>query len=158
MATQNRVGMSLRLASTFVVLSLFVGACGGPASAPEEELRQWVSAGQAAAEAKERRALINMISPAYADARGRDRDAIEAKLRFYFFRQNSVKLLTTIEAIRVIGDTAAEVDMTVAMTGKNDSVLGFSASAYRFELELEKDDDQWLLISSRYGQLGEEMQ
>ena len=158
MATQNRVGMSLQLASTFVVLSVFVGACGGPASAPEEELRQWVSAGQAAAEAKERRALINMISPAYADVRGRDRDAIEAKLRFYFFRQDSVKLLTTIEAIRVIGDTAAEVDMTVAMTGKNDSALGFSVSAYRFELELAKDDDQWRLISSRYGQLGEEMQ
>ena len=158
MATQNRVGMSLQLASTFVVLSVFVGACGGPASAPEEELRQWVSAGQAAAEAKERRALINMISPAYADVRGRDRDAIEAKLRFYFFRQDSVKLLTTIEAIRVIGDTAAEVDMTVAMTGKNDSVLGFSVNAYRFELELAKDDDQWRLISSRYGQLGEEIQ
>ncbi len=158
MATQNRLGMSLRLASTYLVLSVVAGACGGPASAPEEELRQWVSAGQAAAEAKKRRALINMISPAYADARGSDRDAIETKLRFYFFRHNSVKLLTTIEAIRVIGDTAAEVDMTVAMTGTNDSVLGFSASAYRFELELEKDDDEWLLISSRYGQLGEEMQ
>jgi hypothetical protein len=158
MATQNRLGKSLRLASTYFVLSVFAGACGGPASAPEEELRQWVNAGQAAAEAKKRRALINMISPAYADARGSDRDAVEAKLRAYFFRQKSVTLLTTIEAIRVIGGTAAEVDMTVAMTGTNDSVLGFSASAYRFELELEKDDDEWLLISSRYAQLGEETQ
>ena len=47
--------------------------------------------------------------------------------------------------------------MTVGMAGTNDSVMGLSADAYRFELELEKDADEWQLISARWGELGEEM-
>jgi hypothetical protein len=98
-----------------------------------------------------------MISPAYADARGSDRGDIENILRAYFFRQNSISLLTRIEEIRVYGDSAAEIELTVGMAGQNDSVLGFSADAYRFQLELERDGDDWLLISARWGELGEEL-
>jgi hypothetical protein len=43
------------------------------------------------------------------------------------------------------------------MAGTNDGVLGFSADAYRFELELEKDGDDWQLIAARWGELGDEI-
>jgi len=43
------------------------------------------------------------------------------------------------------------------MAGQNDAVLGFSADAYRFQLELEREGDDWLLISARWGELGEEL-
>jgi hypothetical protein len=33
-------------------------------------------------------------------------------------------------------------------------VLGFSADAYRFEMELARDGDDWLLISGRWGEVG----
>ena len=62
-----------------------------------------------------------------------------------------------IDEIRIYGDSAAEVEMTVGMAGTNDGVLGFSADAYAFELELERDDDEWLLISARWGELGQEL-
>ena len=116
-----------------------LSACGGPELGPEEQLRAWVSRGEEAAETKQRRELIDMISPAYADTRGSDRGDIENILRAYFFRQNSISLLTKIEEIRVYGESAAEIELTVGMAGQNNSVLGFSADAYRFQLELEQD-------------------
>ena len=139
------------------VACLTLSACGGPASAPEEEIREWVRVGVEAAEAKERRQLVGMISPAYADARGNQRDGIENILRWYFLRMNNVQLVTSIEDITVIGDTAAEVVLKVAMAGTHDGVLGFSADAYRFALELERSSDDWQLISARWGELGKEM-
>ncbi|MBT8107891.1 MAG: hypothetical protein KJP17_06625 [Gammaproteobacteria bacterium] len=136
---------------------LLLAACGGPASAPEEELRAWVADGVDAASAKERRRLVGMISSAYTDARGNERSDIEKLLRVYFLRQHKIALLSNIEEITVYDDTAARVMLTVGMAGTNDGVLGFSADAYRFALELEKDGNEWLLIAARWGELGDEL-
>lgn len=124
---------------------------------PEEQLQQWVSAGAQAAESKERSDFLDLISPAYTDSRGFERDDIGNILGVYFLRQHSIKLLTKIDRIQLYGDTAAEIELTVGMAGRNDSVLGISADAYRFQLELEQDGDDWLLISARWGELGEEL-
>jgi len=134
-----------------------LSACGEPPSEPEEELRAWVAAGVEAAENKERHSLVDMISSSYIDARGNERDDIENMLRAYFFRQNKIGLLPDIKEITVYGDTAAKLVMTVGMAGTNDGTLGFSANAYRFELELEKDGDDWQLIAARWGELGHEI-
>lgn len=142
---------------TSVICLALLSGCGGPEVGLEEQLRQWVGAGQQAAEAKERGDLLDLISPSYVDSRGFDRDDIGDRLRVYFLRQQSIKLLTSIKEIRLYGDSAAEIDLTVGMAGKNDSVFGFSADAYRFQLELERDGDEWLLISARWGELGEEL-
>jgi hypothetical protein len=144
-----------RLASVACIVVL--SACGGPEAGPEEQLRLWVSRGEEAAEAKERRDLIGMISPAYTDSRGNERSDIENILRAYFFRQNSITLLTNIEEVRLIADSAAEIELTVGMAGQNDGVLGFSADAYQFRLELTREGDDWLLISARWGELGEDL-
>lgn len=143
---------------TACVLAAALSACGGePASAPEQELRAWVDSGLEAAESKERRRLVGMVSPAYADARGNERSDIEELLRVYMFRQNRIVLLPDIEEITVYDNTAAMIVMTVAMAGTNDGVLGFSADAYRFAFELEKDESDWRLISARWGELGDEL-
>ena len=145
-----------RILCTFGMMAL-LGACGGPASAPEEELRAWVAAGVEAAENKQRRELVGMVSKSYADARGNERNDLDVMLRAYFFRQNRIGLLTRIEEITVYDDTAAKIVMTVGMAGTNDGVLGFSADAYRFALELEKPADEWQLIAARWGELGHEL-
>ncbi len=136
---------------------VLLAACGGPGSAPEEELRAWVAEGMDAAGNKERRRLVGMISSAYADARGNERSDIENMLRVYFLRQHKIALLSSIEEITIYDDTAAKVVLKVGMAGTNDGVLGFSADAYRFALEVEKDDDEWLLIAARWGELGDEL-
>ena len=137
---------------------LLLGACSDPPTEPEEELRAWVAAGVEAAENEERRALMGMISPSYADNRGYGRDDIGDLLRVYFLRQDRISLLPRIEEITVYDTTAAKLVMTVGMAGTNNGVLGFSADAYRFAFELEKGADEWQLISARWGELGDELQ
>ena len=133
-----------------------VAACGGDAEDynPENEIREWVDRGEVAAEEKERGDLLDMISQDYADARGNSHEDIGDMLRIYFFRQNSIALLTNIDKITMMGDTAAMVDLTVGMAGTNSGAIGLSADAYRFEFELEKAGDEWLLIGARWGELG----
>ena len=135
----------------------WLAGCGGDTGTPEEAVREWVDMGHTAAEEKDRGTLVDMISPAYTDARGNGRDEIENMFRIYFLRQHKVALLTRITDISVFGDTAAELVLDVGMAGTNDGVLGFSADAYTFEMELEKDGDDWLLISARWGEMGEEL-
>jgi len=147
-----------RTLCTLTVAALALGGCGEPASEPEEGLRAWVADGMEAARNKERGTLVNMISPSYADARGNERGDVENLLRVYFLRMSHIKLLSTIEEITVYDDTAAEIVMTIGMAGTHDGVLGFSADAYRFEFELEKDSNEWQLIAARWGELGDELQ
>jgi len=137
------------------LIFLLMSACGGPDESPEEAIRAWVQDGHLAAEAKDRRALLDMISPAYADARGNSRDDIGNMMRFYFLRQNKVVLISRVDEIEVFGDSAAKLVLQVGMAGSNDNVLGFSADAYRFEMELERDGSDWLLIAARWGGLRE---
>ena len=156
-ATQYDRFASRQVAIASMLCLAFLGACGAPEGSLEEQLRQWVSRGQAAAEDKQRSDLLDMISPSYIDSRDHDHSDIDNLLRAYFFRQHSISLLTNIEEIRVYGDSAAEIDLTVGMAGSNDGVFGFSADAYRFQLELARDDDEWLLISARWAELGDEL-
>lgn len=131
-----------------------LAACGGDASSPEAQIRAWLESMEEAAEAKDRGEVMGGISTRYADGRGNSRDEIENLLRVYFLRSHTVALVTTIDEIEVIGGSAATVAMTVGMAGTNDSALGISADAYRFELELEADGDDWELVSARWGELG----
>jgi len=141
------------LALTGVLFGLLT-ACGGERSTPEQEVRAWLEAMHVAAEAKDRSAIVERISTAYVDARGNSRDDVNNILRAMFLRQNRISLLPSIESIEIDGGTIAEVALTVGMAGTNNSMLGLSADAYSFELELEKDGDDWLLIAARWGELG----
>jgi len=137
------------------LIFLLAAACSGPDESPEDAIRAWVRDGHLAAEAKDRRALLDMISPAYADARGNGRDDIGNLMRFYFLRQDKVVLISRVDEIEVFEDSAAKLVLQVGMAGSNDNVLGFSADAYRFEMELEQDGSDWLLIAARWGGLRE---
>ena len=137
-----------------VLACTLLSACGGPPEGPEAAIRAWVRQGHEAAEAKDRRALVDLISPAYTDARGNSRDDIENMFRLFFLRQQKVALISRIEELQVYGDTAALLVLSVGMAGTNDNVLGFSADAYRFEMEFELQNDEWLLTSARWGEFG----
>jgi len=150
-------GRSSAIAATALFLGTLVAGCSGPQGTPEEALRAWVErAGQAAGD-KDRGTIVDMISPSYADARGNDRDAIDRMLRIYFLRQRDVALLATINDMTVRGETAAVVDVTAGMAGTNSGTFGFRADAYRFELELEVHEGEWLLIGARWGEPGGEL-
>jgi hypothetical protein len=139
------------------LVGALLGACGSPAEGPEEALRSWVRQGEEFAEARNRGELIDMISPHYTDARGNSRDDIGDLFRLYFLRQKNVALITRIDELEVYGGSAAKLVLSVGMAGKNEGTFGFSADAFEFEMEFELDDDEWLLTSARWAELGEEL-
>lgn len=99
-----------------------------------------------------------MISTAYADARGNSRQEIDRRLRLLFLREDGIEVVTHIEEIEVYDGTAAEIRLTAGVAGSSDtSLLGINADAVRFEFELERDGDDWLLTGARWGELGEEV-
>ena len=143
-----------------LIISLFfvlLAACGGDPSDPEAEVRAWIAQGEIAAEEKDRGELLDMISETYTDGRGNSHESIGDMLRVYFFRQQSIALLTSIDDITLMGDTAAMVNLTVGMAGTGSGAIGLDADAYRFEFELEKPDDEWLLIGARWGGIGRDL-
>ncbi len=146
----------MRLINVSMICASLV-ACGGPTSGPEEALRQWVVDAEAAAEDLDRRGLVAMISENYADARGNNRDAVNKLLRLYFLRQKSVVLVTKIDELTVIDETAAQILVTAAGVGTTTRALGVNADSYQFSLELEKNDDDWMLIGARWGEPGQEL-
>lgn len=152
MLTENLTARRIAL-----IAACLLAACGGPPMGPEEAIRQWVAQGEEAVEDKDRGALVDMVSPAYTDARGNTRDDLGNILRVYFLRQQKIALITRIEELTVYDDSAARVTLQVGMAGTKDNLLGLTADAYRFELELERDDDDWLLLSARWGQLGQRL-
>ena len=152
-------GMKTLAQRNFVVwLALVVIAgCSSGTSTPEDELREWLEAAELATEERDRRALMSMVSDRYADGRGNDATKLGQMVRAYMLRQQSISLLTKIESITLSGDSAADMSVTVGMAGTNNGALGLSADAYRFELELEHDGDEWLLIGARWAELGDRL-
>lgn len=140
-----------------IAASLFLVSCGGPAVGPEQQLRQWIADAEAAAEEKDRRTLLSMISEHYIDARGNDVEEIDRLLRFYFLRQQTVNLATVIDEIAVSGGTAADIRVTIGSMGLDQSAIGFDADAYKFHFELENNGDEWLLMGARWARLGDEL-
>jgi hypothetical protein len=109
---------------------------------------------EVAAEEKDRGAMLRGISENYIDARGNNRKDIGDVLLLQFMRQQNITALSTIDEINVSGGTAANVTVTVALAGSSSGRFGLNADTYRFELELEKPDDDWYLIGARWGELG----
>lgn len=143
-----------------LLLAIVSAGCGPAAGTPEEQIREWVAVMESAAEARERGTIIDLVAPAYNDARGQGRADVDKLLRLYFLRQDRIALLSSIDEIRVDGGTAALVTLTVGMAGTGDRALDLRADAYRFELELAADDlpesyADWRLLSARWGELGE---
>ena len=135
---------------------VLLAACGSDDD-PEAALRTWVAEAEAFAEEKDRGGLLDMISEDYADGRGNDHEQIGNMLRLYFLRAGRVAFLTSIDEISIMDETAAMVNLTVGMAGTELGQFGINADAYRFELELENDDDEWVLIGARWGEVGREL-
>ena len=147
----------MRLIMACMMCALLTACGGGPSAGPEEALRLWVANAETAAEDLDRRSLVATISENYADARGNDRDAIDKLLRFYFLRQKAILLVMKIDEMTITDGTAAEILLTVAGIGTTSRALGVNADAYRFSLELEMDEDEWMLIGARWGEVGQKL-
>lgn len=142
---------------SFIALALlfpWLVSCSAERDTPEAQVRALLQQGKAAAEKRESAALRQMISEKYADNEGRDKKAVEAVLRYYFLRNESIHLLTRIRQISFPKPDIAQVDVMVAMAGQPIADAGqldrLRADLYRFGIMLAVENGDWKVIRAEW--------
>ncbi len=138
----------------FTALFFSLMGCSDDELSREDQVRQFIGNGIQAAESRNTGDISDMLAGTYRDQKGYDKKNLLNLLRAYFFRHKNIHLFTKIRDIRFITDTEAEVIMHVAMAGQViadvSALASLRANIYRFELDLVKPDDDWLLRSAKW--------
>jgi predicted Zn-dependent peptidase len=131
-----------------------VSACSSKQDSPEAQVRALINQAESDAEKKESGALRRLVSEKYSDSQGQDKKAIEAILRYYFLRNESIHLLTRIQQIAVPKPETAQAVVLVAMAGQpissSEELERIRADLYRFELSLSREDGEWRVIRAEW--------
>ena len=132
-----------------LLILFFLSACDDSTQTPEDEIRAYISHGVEVAENRNSGDLAEMMHPQYSDEKGFNRDQLIKMIKLYFFRHKNIHLFTKIDEIKLFSDQEALVTLHVAMAGQAISSLSMLSSLrariYRFELDLVKQDNEWLL-------------
>jgi hypothetical protein len=124
---------------------LLTWACGG-AQSPESQVRAVIETGEAAAEARDLPALMDLVSPDYQDDSGRDSRELRNYVHGYLIANQSIRLLTRIDSIEFPYRDMARVDLTVGSLGREapeDSSFDLAADVEQLSIELQLDDGEW---------------
>ncbi|HEX7044512.1 MAG TPA: hypothetical protein VF203_07850 [Burkholderiales bacterium] len=139
-----RLNAAIRAAA--IASALLFGGCSDR-DTPQDQIRALIAAAEAAAEKREIGTLRGYVSDSYADEGGRDRRAIDAILRLYLLRHESIHLLTRISDVQFIPPAAASAVVYVAMSAvpvADAEALGrLRADFYRFEIDFAREDGDW---------------
>lgn len=136
---------SQRNRTGFVVAGamLLTWACGG-AQSPESQVRAVIETGEAAAEARDLPALMDLVSPDYQDDSGRDSRELRNYVHGYLIANQSIRLLTRIDSIEFPYRDMARVDLTVGSLGREATEdSSFDLAAEQLSIELQLDDGEW---------------
>ncbi|GAB4510431.1 MAG: hypothetical protein Tsb0026_12230 [Sulfuricaulis sp.] len=135
-------------------IALFTGACSSERDNPEAQVRALLAQGEAAAEKKESAILRKMISGKYSDSQSQDKKSIEAILRYYFLRNESIHLLTRVQQITIPQPETAQAIVMVAMASQPiadaEELERLRADLHRFEITLVRESGEWKVIRAEW--------
>lgn len=129
-------------------------SCSPAEDSPETQIRTLLKQGETAAEKKQTGELRQMISDKYSDSQGQDKKAIEAILRYYFLRNETIHLLIRIQSIAFPRPAQAQAIVLVAMAGQPISgaqeLERLRADLHRFEITLAGENKEWKVICAEW--------
>jgi len=135
-------------------VAFFTGACSSGQDSPEAQVRALLARGEAAAEKKESGVLRQLISEKYSDSQGQDKKAVEAILRYYFLRNQSIHLFTRVRQISFPRPDLAQADVMVAMAGQPisdaEELERLRADLHRFEITLIRENGEWKVTRAEW--------
>jgi len=142
---RNRTGLAV------AGVMLLTWACGGGES-PEAQVRAVIETGEAAAEARDLSALMELVSPDYQDDQGRDRGELRRYVHGYLIANQSIRLLTRIDRVEFPYRDMARVDLTLGSLGREateDNSFDLAADVEQLSIELQLDDGEWKVTRAR---------
>jgi len=139
--------------SILLVSALAVASCGGDTS-PEEQVRAVVAEAEAAAEARDASALLDLIADDYRDGRGNGAEVIRRYVRGYLIAHQSVHLLVRIEEVELQATDVARLRATVAMVGREaerTAAWDLADDVQEFDVTLAREDGEWRVTRADWG-------
>jgi hypothetical protein len=135
-------------ATALVVLS----ACSDDAS-PEQQVRAVIGQMEVAAEERDVGAFMEHISENFRDRQGQDRSEAARSARGYFIANQSIHLLTHIEALEFPSADEARVKVKVGMAGRGEQpgATDLSADLYDFDVGLVREGGDWKVSYADWG-------
>lgn len=137
---------------TALVLLVLLAACSKPDS-PEAQVRAVIDRMERAAEERSVRDVLALVSAQYRDDYGNGRDDVGRAVRGYFIANQSIHLLTRIEALSFPTDDEARATVLVAMLGRDAAAANawnLAADLYRFELAIIREQGEWKVTWARW--------
>ena len=142
-----------------------VASCA-PTSTPEQQVRDVIAAGEAAAEDCDHRALMALISQDFTDSRGGNVASVSQHLRAYLMAHRGLRLATRIDSVKFPYDDMAQVRVTLgtlaagvdggAPREKSDAKarqIDLAANLHSIELELQREGDDWKVRRAEWDSL-----
>jgi cation diffusion facilitator CzcD-associated flavoprotein CzcO len=137
------------VAAAVLATSLAVSACSKPAT-PEQQVRALIASAEDAAERRDHSDLMALVSAKFAGAQGEDVQEIARMLRGYLLANPSLELVTRVEHVEFPYADLARVRVAVGALASDASTLGLSADAQSFDLELQREDGEWLVTRAAW--------
>ncbi|MCG8588310.1 MAG: hypothetical protein MJE66_03390 [Proteobacteria bacterium] len=142
-----------------VILGLALGllACGAGDETPEDAVRRTLAEAERSAEAKALGDFLDFVSDDYADAQGRDKEALKGVVAFYFLRQGPIHVLYRVEELTVSAD-ARRADVTLLAglasgpVSSLEELARLRADLLRFDLVFADADSNgdWVVVSAAW--------
>ena len=89
---------------------------------------------------------MDLVSPAFQDARGGNRDDLKQYLRGYLVTHPSIHLLTRVDSVEFPYRDMAKASLTLGTLGRETasaSVFDVAADIHDVRLELQLEDGEW---------------
>ena len=116
-------------------------------------MREFVTRGEQAAEARDLSGLMALVSPAYDDGQGGGREDLKQYLRGYLVTHQSIHLIARIDSIEFPYEDMADVSLTLGALGREsqgESTFDLAADVYDVDLELQLNDGEWRVTRARW--------
>ena len=139
-----------------VMLPIFlsIASCSSEKDSPEAQVRALITQAESAAEKKDFGAMRRLVSEKYSDSQGQDKKAIEAILRYYFLRNETIHLFTRIQQLSFAQPDAAQATVMVAMAGQPISAVEelerVRADLHRFEITWMRENGEWRVTRAEW--------
>jgi hypothetical protein len=130
-------------------------ACGSKPDSPEARVRALIKKAEVAAEQKDLGTFRDIISDQYLDEFRQDKQVTLGILSFHFFRNQSIYLLTRIQAITFPEPARAEAVVFVATAGQpirgTEELVALRADLFKFDVTLAaKGKGDWKVTRAQW--------
>jgi hypothetical protein len=138
-----------------IVISAAVAAAAGCSQpdSPEQQVRTTIEQMELAAEKRSVGDLMEHVSREYRDAEGQGPDEIVQYVRGYMVVNQSIHLLTRIDAIEFPANDEARAKVLVGMVGRETDAVdawNLAADLYEFDLALVREDGDWKVSYAKW--------